>query len=235
MKQPVENQIKHAFDNWDTQENNIGFDKAAVWQSIAASNQASKFNWLKVAVIIFVFFLTGALAYTINENQSLKIQNEELSQRINNQTEKIVFRTDTVIKREVEIRHQIVEKQIDNTKLKEQLNSLSYQNQLLSKENFSLRKEMANHNQEKETNIQQLDKLQEQANKIVHQEANNDKPKASQQLKININREALMAISKDEQNLKSNHPVNGKKLIFSITSKPDIPETSAPFFRNFNQ
>ena len=232
MKPHVENQIKNAFENWDNQANDVGFDKASVWQTIEANSHVKKFNWLKVAAILLFFIFTGAMAYTFHANIKLREQNQKLISKLEEQSDNIVIHTDTIIQKEIKIQYKTVEVKKDDKQVKEQLNLLTFQNQTLSKENSILKKQITDFTEEKVALKNQLNPPHEKINREVKTETS--KPE-SKPLKITINKEALMAISKDDRYLKSEHPVNGKKLIFSITSKPDIPETTAPIFRSIHQ
>ncbi|TKG90684.1 hypothetical protein EYV94_22730 [Puteibacter caeruleilacunae] len=89
MKQSVEHQIKNAFDRWDNKPSDVGFNKSALWASIENDMPKDKgqFPFMKVAVIVVFFMMSGALVYSVHRNRQMKLQHEEAMAELQQQIE----------------------------------------------------------------------------------------------------------------------------------------------------
>ncbi len=80
MKKHVEDNIINAFETWDNQGTDIGFDKDAVWSAI--QNQSGKnegFIWRKLAAVVIVLIAVSGMVYSFVRNQSLTQENNRLA------------------------------------------------------------------------------------------------------------------------------------------------------------
>lgn len=139
MKQSVEKQVKQAFDVWDEQKSEIGFDKTALW-AVMNEKKAKPivhFSWYKVASVLIILFLSGALLFSFQSQQALKQSNAQLALDL--------CKTKRVAK--PKLKEKIIEKIVYQTQIKEvesasvkrEFEGLLRQYENLQKENLQLK------------------------------------------------------------------------------------------------
>lgn len=230
MKQSVEKQIKNAFDNWDHQSQTIGFDKSSLWNSMQNSNQVNTFPWFKVASIVVIILLSGALSYNIYESNNLKNKQQSLLSNIekleNSKTH------EPIIKKEIEIKYKTQIKKVVSPEMKIKISQLETNYSNLLNENKSLKeniKQYAHSNYNLHDSLINLKKDKEYLQQVYAQQMEYIKEQEQSGFSIDINEEALAALSETLQPNKKKH---NNKLKFRITKNRNITETSAPIFRD---
>lgn len=236
MKQSVEKQIKNAFESWENEENIIGFDKAAVWSSMQTpkKNKIIYLTWIRAAAIIIFLFLLSGWGYSYRKIQCLQISQSELRIELDQakasknpvaQKEietKIIYKTQikTVESKQAKTALANLAKKLgsitaENTALQQQLNEEQIANNSLQDSINSLKNNLDDTNK---WYALQLKKIESQNQTIG--------------LSIDINEEALMALSKNNSKTKS--PTNNPNRKFKITFKNNSreSETSAPLFKD---
>lgn len=235
MKQSVEKQIKSAFENWDNQKSEIGFDKAALWNSMQSKrSKVIYLTWFRAAAIIIILFLLGGLGHSYRMNRCLQISNNELLLELSKKQDvqkteikkeietKVIYKTQI---KTVESKHaklalsklnaKLEEIQLENTKLKEQLNQQNIASNILSDSIINLQAQLK---KSSEWYAQQLKNI----------EGKNQ----SNRLSIDIDEEALLALSKNGSQNKTttNYPANKLKITFKNSTRES--GTSAPLFKD---
>ncbi len=89
MENNVEENIKNAFDNWDNQSTDVGFDKGLVWKEIQKDEKEKSFVWRNIAASILVLVSLSGLAYSFILNNSLVKVNDRLVARLQMQSDSI--------------------------------------------------------------------------------------------------------------------------------------------------
>jgi len=230
MKQSVEKQIKNAFDNWDHQSQTIGFNKSSLWNSMQASKQVSIFPWFKVAAIAIIILLTGALSYNIYESNDLKNKQQLLLSDM--EILKNSFTTEPMVKKEIEIKYKTQIKEVVSPEIKVRISQLETNYSNLLNENKSLKeniKQYAHSNYILHDSLINLKKDKEYLQQVYAQQMEYIKEQEQSGFSIDINEEALAALT---ETLKPDTKEQNNKLKFRIKKNRNINETSAPIFRD---
>jgi len=230
MKQSVEKQIKNAFDNWDHQSQTIGFDKSSLWNSMQNSNQVNTFPWFKVASIVVIILLSGALSYNIYESNDLKNKQQLLLSDI--EILKNSSTTEPMVKKEIEIKYKTQIKKVVSPEMKIKISQLETNYSNLLNENKSLKDNLnhyAHSNYILKDSLFHLRKDKKHLQEVYAQQMEYIKEQEQSGFSIDINEEALAALS---ETLKPNKKEHNNKLKFRIKKNRNITETSAPIFRD---
>jgi len=233
MKQSVEEQIQNAFEKWDDQKSDIGFDKDALWDRMPVADEKKKrLPWFKLVAVAIIFLLSSALALTLFQKQDLKQSHlalqaqvetlENVKPEIETHTEqKIVYKTKEVVSNQAkeEIQHLNKEKlalqsQIDRLRIKLAINS-SIQKYL--KDSIQ-----GIHQQYLKTQQLFAQKLAELKN--VNQ---------NQALEVEIDQEALLALKKDI--VSETNPKQAKGIRISFKNKNKTKERTTSIFQGLTE
>ena len=236
MKQSVENKIKEAFKAWDEEKTEIGFDKAALWASMNARKvkPVIYFSWYKVASIVIILLLSGALAFSFRAQCHLHCENQQLVLNLKQakQADK------PVIEKQIEekIVYQTQIKEVESASARKAFAELAEKCENLQKENTQLRQDV-NQFEIKFTYLNDsLKNLEGNWARIENRYAMELKQlKASSQsngLSIDIDEEALLALANKMPKQENKHQQPTKKLILKFKNSSSSSETSAPLFRS---
>jgi hypothetical protein len=229
MKHSVEKQIKSAFESWDNQTQTIGFDKNGLWNSMQESKSTSSSPWFKVAAIAIIILLSGALSYNIYEGNALKEKHQLLLSDIENLKNSI--NSEPIVKKEVEIQYKTQVKEVVSTEMKKRLAQLkkNYSNLLTENKNLQENiKHYAHRNYILCDSLLNLQKDHEYLEQVYAQQMEYLKEQEKSGFSIDINEEALMALSKTVKPIKKQ---NNNKLKVRIKKNRNVTESSAPIFK----
>ena len=238
MKQSVENQIKEAFEAWDEEKTEVGFDKSALWTSMNENKLKSIiiFSWYKVASIAIILLLSGALAFSFQAQCDLQCHNQQLvlSLKQTKQTNK------PVIEKQIEekIIYQIQIKEVESPEARNAFAELETQYENLQNENIRLKKDvnqfetqfayLSDSLKSLEGNWARIEKSY--AMEIEQLEASSQ----SNGLSIDIDEEALMALANEMPKQENKNQQPTKRLTFKFRNSSSNSETSAPLFRDID-
>jgi hypothetical protein len=237
MKQSVEKQIKSAFESWDNKENTIGFDKAALWNSMQKPKKNKLFivTWFRVAAIAIILLLLGAWGHSYRANQCLQMSNNQLINKLNQAKASKTQLAQKEVETKIIYKTQI--KTIESEQAKITLINLAAKLENVSSRNASLiqqvnKQELANNSLNDSINrlIHKLD----QTNQWYALQLEKIKQKnQSQGLSIDIDEAALMALSENQSKDKNTVNRSNKKLKITFKNNSRESETSAPLFKDF--
>ncbi len=236
MKQSVEKQIKNAFESWDNEKNTVGFDKAAVWNSMQTpkKNKIIYLTWFRAAAIIIILFLISGWGYSYRTNQCLQLSQNQLIIELNKAKD---YKTEVAQKEVVtKIIYKTRIKTVESEQAKTALANISAKLENITSENAVL-KQLTNSqnltNKSLKDSINILTTNLSETNEWYAQQLKNIESKNQPQgLSIDINEAALMALSKNKSKLRgtTNNPNKRFKITFKNNSRES--ETSAPLFKD---
>lgn len=236
MKQSVEKQIKQAFDTWDEQKSAIGFDKAVLWDSIAKPKQAPtiRFTCLRVASVAIILFLSAACLYFFQVQQALEQSNKQLALELQQAGQSVP----PVVEKSIETKlvYQTQIKEVESPQMKAALAELTHQFESIQKENLKLKQEV----QQFETSFAYLnDSIKSlEGNWAVLEKAyalELEHLKVSNQnagFSIDINEEALLALSELTPARKPIKQTVNKRLKIKFKNSMTSSEATTPLFRD---
>ncbi|MBL4560222.1 MAG: hypothetical protein JKX79_04485 [Labilibaculum sp.] len=237
MKQSVEKQIKNAFESWDNEENILGFDKAAVWNSMQIPHKNKTFitTWFRVASIAIILLLLGGLGYSYQMNNYLQTSQYQLRTELN----KAKAHKAQVVQKEVETKiiYKTQIKTVESAQAKTALANLAEKLESITLENTALKQQLNEQqlaNNSLNDSINTLINNSTETNEWYAQQLKNIESKNQfQGLSIDINEAVLLALSKNKSKIKSttNNPNKRFKITFKNNSRES--ETSAPLFKDF--
>jgi len=238
MKQSVENKIKEAFEAWDEEKTEVGFDKAALWASMNENKLKPiiLFSWYKVASIAIILLLSGALAFSFQSQCDLQCQNQQLvlSLKQTKQTNK------PLIEKQIEekIVYQTQIKEVESSEAKKAFAELSTEYEYLQKENIRLKQDVNQFETQFVYLSDSLKSLEGNWTRIEKGYAMEiEQLKASSQstgLSIDIDEEALLALADEMPKLENKNQSPTKRLTLKFKNSSSNSETSAPLFRAKN-
>lgn len=235
MKQSVENQIKEAFEAWDDEKTEIGFDKAALWTSMNENKQKPIifFSWYKVASIAIILLLSGALAFSYQAQCHLHCQNQQLVLNLKQakQTSK------PIIEKQIEekIIYQTQIKEVESSQARKAFAELTTQYKSLLKENTQLKHEALQSEMKYASLSENLKSLEGNWARIEKSYAMELKQlkafSQSNSLSIDIDEEALLALADEIPKQENKNQSPTKRLTLKFKNSRSKSETSAPLFR----
>ncbi|MGZ2371174.1 hypothetical protein ACXR6G_15455 [Ancylomarina sp. YFZ004] len=238
MKQSVENQIKEAFEAWDEEKTEVGFDKAALWTSMNENKLKPIifFSWYKVASVAIILLLSGALAFSFQAQCDLQCQNQQLVLSLNQtkQTNK------PVIEKQIEekIVYQTQIKEVESASARKAFADLAFQYENLKKENVLLKKDLNQFDSQFAYLSDSLKSLEGNWARIEKGYAMElQQLKASSQsngLSIDIDEEALLALANEMPKQENKNQEPTKRLTLKFRNSSSNSETSAPLFRDID-
>jgi len=235
MKQSVENQIKEAFEAWDEEKTEIGFDKAALWASMneKKAKPVIFFSWYKVASIAIILLLSGALAFSYRAECNLHCQNQQLSLDLK-QAKQV---NKPIIEKQIEekIVYQTQIKEVESSESRKAFADLSMQYEDLKKENIRLKQNVNLFQMQYVSISDSLRSLEGNWARIEKNYAMElEQLQASSQsngLSIDIDEEALLALTAEMPKQEKRNQQSTKKLTLKFSNSSSNSETSAPLFR----
>ncbi|PKQ61697.1 hypothetical protein BZG02_14835 [Labilibaculum filiforme] len=236
MKQSVEKQIKNAFESWDNEKNTVGFDKSAVWNSMnmPTKNKVFIITWFRVASIAIILILLGGLSYSYRVNQCLQMSQNKLQIELNQAKALQAKIAQKEVATEIIYKTQI--KTVDSEQAKMALANLSAKIEQIASENKALQQQLSEQqlaNNSLNDSINTLTTNLEEATSWYAQQLESRKGEnPSQGLSIDINEEALLALSKNKQKIKTTTNNPNKRFKITFKNKSRESETSAPLFKD---
>ena len=236
MKQSVEKQIKNAFESWDNEENIIGFDKAAVWSSMQTpkKNKAFIITWFRVASIAIILLLIGGLEYSYRINQSLQMSQDQLRIELN----QAKAYKPQVVQKEVETKiiYKTQTKTVESEQAKTALANIAARLESITSKNAALQqqlneKQLANNSLQDSINAWK-NNLDDTNKWYAQQLKNIESQNQEKGLSIDINEEALMALSKNNSKTKRTTNIPNQKFKITFKNNSSESETSAPLFKD---
>lgn len=235
MKLSVEKQIKNAFESWDHEENIVGFDKTAVWSSMQTPKRNKSFiiTWFRVASIAIILLLLGGLGYSYRMNHYLQISQDQLITELNKAHKAQVVQKEV----ETKIIYKTQIKTVESAQTKTTLANLAERLKGITSENTALKQQL---NEEKLTNNSLNDSINTLINNLnktnewyAQQLKNIESENQPQGLSIDINEEALLALSKNKSKIISTTKNPNRKFKITFKNNSRESETSAPLFKYF--
>ena len=237
MKQSVENQIKNAFESWDNEENTVGFDKAAVWSSMQTpkKNKVIYLTWFRAVAVIIILFLLSGWGYSYRLNQCLQMSQNQLRIELN----QAKAQKTQVAQKEVETKiiYKTQIKTVESEHAKTALANLTANLERFTSENEALQQQL---NEEQLTTSSLQDSINTLKNSLndtnkwyALQLKKIENQNQTKGLSIDINEEALMALSKNNSKTKKTTNNPNRKFKITFKNKSSESETSAPLFKDF--
>ncbi len=234
MKQSVEKQIKNAFESWDNKNNFVGFDKTALWSSIQMPHKNKTFAWFRVASIAIILILMGGLSYSYRVNQCLQISQDQLRIELNQAKARIPQVAQKEVETKIIYKTQI--KTVESEQAKTALTNLSEKLESITSNNTVLIKQLNEQqlvNNSLNDSIISLKNYLDETNKWYAQQLKNSENKNQVKgLSIDINEEALMALSKNNSKLKTTTKNPNRKFKITFKNNSRESETSASLFKD---
>ncbi len=236
MKQSVEKQIKNAFESWDNEKNIIGFDKAAVWSSMQTPHKNKTFiiTWFRVASIAIILLMLGALGYSYRLNQALQMSQNQLRIELNQAKAHIPQVAQKEVETKIIYKTQI--KTVESEQAKTTLTNLTEKLESITSNNAALVQQV---NEQQLANNSLIDSITSLKNNLdetnkwyAQQLKNRENEKQAKGLSIDINKEALMALSKNNSRVKSPTKNPNRKFKITFRNNSRESETSAPLFKD---
>lgn len=235
MKQSVERNIKNAFEAWDDQKNDIGFDKTALWNSMQPKkNKVIYLTWFRASAIIIILFLLGGLGYTYKMNQCLQMSNNQLMLKLSQKPDA----QKTEVKKEIETKiiYKTKIKTIESEQTKLALSQLNAKLEQFQSENTKLKEQISQQNIASNTLSDSIINLQSQLEKTskwyAQQLKNIEGKNQSNRLSIDIDEEALLALSKNGSQNETTTIQPTKRLKITFKNSTRESGTSAPLFKD---
>jgi len=237
MKQSVEKQIKNAFESWDHEKHTIGFDKTAVWNSMQTPKKNKGFiiHWFRLASIAIILLLIGALGHSYRINNYLQTSQDQLKTELN----KAKAHKAQVAQKELatKIIYKTQIKTVESAQAKTALANLTERLKGITSENTALKQQL---NEEQLTNNSLNDSINTLINNLnetnewyTQQLKNIESENQPQGLSIDINEEALLALSKNKSKIISTTKNPNRKFKITFKNNSRESETSAPLFKYF--
>ena len=234
MKQSVEKQIKNAFESWDNKKNIVGFDKTALWNSMQIHYKNKTFAWFRVASIAIILILLGGLGHFYRVNQCLQISQDQLRIELNQAKAHIPQVAQKEVETKIIYKTQI--KTVESEQAKTALTNLSEKLEIITSNNTTLIKQLNEQqlvNNSLNDSITSLKNNLDETNKwYALQLKNRENKKQTKGLSIDINEEALMALSKNNSKLKTTTKNPNRKFKITFKNNSRESETSAPLFKD---
>lgn len=238
MKQSVENKMREAFEAWDEEKTEIGFDKAALWASMNENKVKPiiSFSWYKVASIVIILLLSGALAISFQAQCDLQCQNQELALNLKKAKQTNKPRIEKQIEEKIVYRTQI--KEVESANARKVFTDLTTQYENLQNENVRLKQDVNLYKAQFACLNDSLKSLNGNWARIEKSyEMEIAQLKASSQskgLSIDIDEEALLALANEMPKQENKNQQSTKGLTLKIGNSSSESETSAPLFRTID-
>lgn len=232
MKKSIDKNIQEAFLKWDEKPNLIGFNKDILWDKVQSEMPTKKksFPFMQVAAVAIILLLSGGLAFTIHTNNQLEAHNDLLLSELQKKNETV---RNPIAKKEVEIKYKTEIKEVVSPEAKALIAHLKQEIANIRDENTALHQ--ANYNGEL-SNLELQDSISSLLNSrseledfYMKQLAEIKSKMESSQLSIDIDEEALMALSKNTGSTQKN---KRKKFQIKLKRNRKVTESSAPIFND---
>ncbi len=239
MKQSVENNIKKAFDAWDEQPSDIGFNKEALWQSIhpAPGKKIMVLSWTRAAAAILICILAGGWLNAMYTNQQLKKEKQTLADQLEQSTH--TRPTNIPTTEQAPSKPQIIYKtkikEVDSPHSQTMLAKLARKYQSVENENELLKQQIKQVTSSQMLLNDSIQGLLGNLRNIEHayalQTQATQAPKDNT-LEITIDEEALLALTAYEKAVPQSHKSAPRQFQLTLKNNLEKPEKSAPLFRN---
>lgn len=239
MKQSVENTIKKAFDAWDEQSSDIGFNKDILWQSIhpTPKKSAAIFSWTRVAAAAIVLFLAGGWLNAMYTNHQLKKEKLAIAEQLDQS--KAIHRKDLPSTELTPVEPKIVYKtkikKVESPQTQTMLADLAKKFRSAENTNKLLKQQMAETSSRNSLLNDSIQKLLVNLHKIEDayalQAQANQAPKENE-LEIRIDEAALLALSENQATKQRAAKTPPRKFQLTLKNRMTETESSAPIFKD---
>jgi len=238
MKQSVEKQVKQAFDVWDEQKSEIGFDKTALW---AAMNEKKAkpvihFSWYKVASVLIILFLSGALLFSFQSQQALKQSNVQLALELDKTKRVAKPKLEEKIIEKIVYQTQI--KEVESASVKKEFAGLLQQYENLQKENLQLKQNALQSEMRYALITDSLKGLEVDWARVENSYiVEIEQLKASSQANgftVDIDEEALLALAGQKKNKPVKKKRSLRRMKFGFKNSMSDCESGAPLINNID-
>ncbi|MBI9063557.1 MAG: hypothetical protein JEZ14_16360 [Marinilabiliaceae bacterium] len=238
MKQSVENTIKKAFDAWDEQSSDIGFNKDTLWQSIHPTPQKSPaiFSWTRIAAAAIVLFLAGGWLNAMYTNHQLKKEKLAITQQLDQSKAIHIKDTPSTVlpPAPAKIVYKTKIKKVESPQTQTMLADLAKKYQSVENTNELLKQQMAettSSNSVLNDSIQKLLVTLHEIEKAYALQAQANQPAKENELEIKIDEAALLALSESQAPQQRVAKETPQKFQITLKNRMTKTESSAPFFK----
>ena len=239
MKQSVEKHIKKAFDTWDEQSSDIGFNKDILWQSIHPTHKKDNavFSWTRVAAAALVLLMAGGWLNAMYTNRQIKKEKFALAEQL--EQSKIINRKDTpsaeLPTAEPQIVYKTKIKEVDSPQTRTMLADLAKKFRSIENTNELLKQQMEQATSSNTVLNDSIHRLLVNLHKMEEAyalQAQAIQPPKGNELEINIDEVALLALSENQTTKQRVSKPNHRKFQISLKNELTNTETSAPILRD---